>query len=61
MQDDNAKITKLRVRCTTCGGAFGLIRHRLGRKQFCSKSCLEHHPADRKYDPLSLIAILRSK
>jgi hypothetical protein len=63
MHEDSAKsnVTKLRVRCATCGGAFGLIRHRLGRKQFCSKQCLEHHHADGKYDPLNLIAFFRSK
>jgi hypothetical protein len=26
--------------CHLCSGRFGLIRHRHGSKQFCSKKCL---------------------
>jgi hypothetical protein len=63
MREGSAKsnVTKIRVRCATCGGCFGLIRHRLAHKQFCSKECLEHHLANRKYEAFNLIAFLRSK
>jgi endogenous inhibitor of DNA gyrase (YacG/DUF329 family) len=46
--DKNSNVTKTRVRCATCGGGFGLIRHRLAHRQFCSKHCLEQYLANRK-------------
>jgi endogenous inhibitor of DNA gyrase (YacG/DUF329 family) len=56
MREDNAKsnLTKIRVRCATCGGSFGLIRHRSSSKQFCSKHCLEQYLAKRKQQPFDL-------
>jgi hypothetical protein len=33
-------------RCEQCSGRFGLVRHRLGLKQFCSKLCLNRYKAD---------------
>ena len=30
-------------RCYLCNGPFGLIRHRLALKQFCSKQCLDQY------------------
>ena len=33
-------------RCHQCSGRFGLIRHRLGLKQFCSTRCLERYKID---------------
>ena len=30
-------------RCDMCNGRFGLVRHRLGRKQFCCKACQEDY------------------
>jgi hypothetical protein len=33
-------------RCYHCNGSFGLIRHRLGLKQFCSASCLIRYRAE---------------
>jgi hypothetical protein len=30
-------------RCYQCGGRFGLVRRRLGMKQFCSKKCLNQY------------------
>ena len=35
-------------RCEVCNGSFGLIRHRLAYKQFCSKHCLDQYLASRK-------------
>jgi len=32
-------------RCHCCEERFGLIRHRLGRLQFCSAICLADHRA----------------
>ena len=43
-----------RRRCEVCGGKFGLIRHRLAYKQFCSKHCLDEHLAKRKQQPFDL-------
>ena len=41
-------------RCYQCDGRFGLIRHRFGLKQFCSKPCLLEFRAhnDRKNHPI---------
>jgi hypothetical protein len=36
-------------RCEVCKGSFGLIRHRLAFKQFCSKRCLDQYLATRKH------------
>jgi hypothetical protein len=33
-------------RCNQCNGRFGLLRHRLALKQFCSKACLQRYKAD---------------
>jgi hypothetical protein len=33
-------------RCHQCNGRFGLIRHRLVLKQFCSARCLEKYKRD---------------
>jgi hypothetical protein len=33
-------------RCHQCNGSFGLVRHRLGLKQFCSIRCQAQHNAD---------------
>ena len=33
-------------RCYRCGGRFGLIRHRLALKQFCSQRCLSEYKAE---------------
>jgi hypothetical protein len=41
-------------RCEICNGSFGLIRHRLARKQFCSNRCLKQYLAKRKHEPSSL-------
>ena len=30
-------------RCYQCNGPFGLVRHRLGFKTFCSKRCLDNY------------------
>jgi hypothetical protein len=30
-------------RCHQCSGRFGLVRHRSGLKQFCSKGCLSRY------------------
>lgn len=30
-----------RNRCAHCGRPFGLVRHRLGTKQLCSKPCAD--------------------
>jgi hypothetical protein len=48
-------VTKIIARCATCGGAFGLIRHRLALKQFCSKRCLEHYRANGKQETFKLV------
>jgi hypothetical protein len=55
-EDKNSNVTKTRVRCATCGGGFGLIRHR----QFCSKHGLEHHLANRKQKPSNLSDFFRA-
>ena len=41
-------------RCYQCDERFGLIRHRFGLKQFCSKRCLLEFRAhnDRKNHPI---------
>jgi hypothetical protein len=36
-------------RCEVCKGSFGLIRHRLAFKQFCSKHCLDQYLATLKH------------
>ena len=41
-------------RCVTCGGGFGLIRHRVAHRHFCSKHCLDKHLANREQEPLDL-------
>ena len=41
-------------RCEVCHGSFGLIRHRLSSKQFCSKHCLAQYLAKRKQQPFDL-------
>ena len=33
-------------RCYQCDGRFGLVRHRLVNKAFCSKQCLGTYKAD---------------
>jgi hypothetical protein len=33
-------------RCYQCNGCFGLIRHRVGLKHFCSRRCLRKYKAD---------------
>jgi hypothetical protein len=33
-------------RCYQCNGSFGLVRHRIGLKQFCSIRCLDQYKAD---------------
>jgi hypothetical protein len=33
-------------RCYQCHGSFGLVRSRLGLKQFCSTRCLDQYKAD---------------
>jgi hypothetical protein len=33
-------------RCYQCNGRFGLVRHRLGFKQFCSTRCLGQYKTD---------------
>ena len=33
-------------RCYQCSGRFGLVRHRLGLKQFCSTRCLGQYKRD---------------
>jgi hypothetical protein len=33
-------------RCYQCNGRCGLVRHRLGLKQFCSTRCLDRYRAD---------------
>ena len=44
MRKKTWEITKLnRARCEICNGAFGLTRHRVAQKQFCSKQCLERY------------------
>jgi hypothetical protein len=35
-------------RCEVCSGRFGLIRHRLAFKQFCSRHCLNQYLASLK-------------
>jgi hypothetical protein len=37
--------SKVKPRCETCKGTFGLIRHRFAHKQFCSKQCLDEYLA----------------
>jgi hypothetical protein len=40
-------ITKGRTnRCYQCNGRFGLVRRRLGLKQFCSTRCLSQYKTD---------------
>jgi hypothetical protein len=34
------------TRCNQCNGRFGLIRHRLGLKQFCSTRCLGRYTTE---------------
>ena len=41
-------------RCDVCKGSFGLIRHRLAYKQFCSKHCLNQYLAKREQQPFGL-------
>ena len=33
-------------RCYQCNGRFGLVRHRLGLKQFCSNRCINQYKAE---------------
>jgi len=33
-------------RCHHCNGRFGLVRHRLAHRQFCSKACVAQYRAD---------------
>jgi hypothetical protein len=33
-------------RCYQCNGRLGLVRHRLGLKQFCSTQCLGQYKTD---------------
>jgi hypothetical protein len=33
-------------RCYQCNGRFGLVRHRLGLKQFCSTRCLSQYKTE---------------
>jgi len=49
---DVARLNK--ARCEVCKGPFGLIRHRLAHKQFCSKQCLEWYQAERMQRASSL-------
>jgi hypothetical protein len=32
-----------KLRCDTCNGRFGLLRQRLGQKQFCCKACRDNY------------------
>jgi hypothetical protein len=40
------RLRKGMKRCEQCSERFGLVRHRLGLKQFCSKQCLKRYKAD---------------
>jgi hypothetical protein len=42
----SAPIKSRTSRCYQCNGHFGLVRRRLGLKQFCSTGCLNKHKAD---------------
>ena len=52
--DTNPTVAKRKPRCEICNGCFGLIRHRIGHKQFCSKHCLEQYLAKSEQRPSSL-------
>jgi tRNA U54 and U55 pseudouridine synthase Pus10 len=47
-EEAQSKHREPKRRCEVCGGSFGLIRHRLAFKQFCSKHCLDQLLAKRK-------------
>jgi hypothetical protein len=50
MQSDPATPSVLKKsrtnRCYQCNGRFGLVRHRLGLRQFCSTRCLGQYRTD---------------
>jgi hypothetical protein len=50
-----SKNAKPAARCAMCNGRFGLIRHRLAHKQFCSKRCLDHYLAIGEQKPFSTL------
>jgi hypothetical protein len=42
----SAPIKSRTSRCYKCNGHFGLVRRRLGLKQFCSTRCLNQYKTD---------------